>query len=214
MPGLDGLSPRARLALDHLPVQTLAKGRQLFHVGDLAQGFVVVLAGRIDVNLTSAGGRCLLLYAVTPGQSCVQTTLGLLADEPYSGEAVAVTDLSLVLIPRGMFQRLMEEDPGFRRFVLTAFGRRMQDVTRLLERVAFDSVESRLAAVLLELGQDGVVQATQAELATRIGSAREVISRRLDTFQRAGWVATDRGVVRILNPVALAGAANVTQSQT
>lgn len=212
--GLAGLHGPLRSELDHLPVRQIAKGQVLFHAGDMAQGFVVVLQGRIDVNLTSPGGRGILLYAVEPGQSCVQTTLGLMADEAYSGEALAVSDLRLVMIPRGLFQRLMDEDAGFRRFVLTAFGRRMQDVTRLLESVAFESVESRLAAALLDLAAQGVVHATQAELAARIGSAREVISRRLDAFQRKGWVATDRGTVRLLDLQALTEAANVTTSQT
>lgn len=211
---LAGLSDTARAALNQLQPRLVPKGQVLFRAGDVAQGFVVVLSGRIEVNLTHAGGRGILLYAVEPGQSCVQTTLGLMADDAYSGEALAVTDLQLVMIPRGLFQRLMDTEPGFRRFVLAAFGRRMQDVTRLLERVAFDSIESRLAAALLDLSRDGVVQATQAELASRIGSAREVISRRLDAFQRNGWVETDRGMVRIVNRPALSEAANVTQSQT
>lgn len=211
---LSAITPRARAELDALPVLSLPKGHVLFRAGDIAQGFVVLLSGRIEVQLISAGGRAILLYAVEPGQSCVQTTLGLMAAEAYSGEAVAVSDLRLVLIPRGQFQRLMDQESAFRHFVMTAFGRRMQDVTRLLERVAFESVESRLAAALLELAHQGVVHATQAELAHRIGSAREVISRRLDAFQRAGWVATDRGSVRLLDLPALAQVANVTLSQT
>lgn len=212
--GLAGVAAPSRAALDHLPVLAIPRGQTLFRAGDVAQGFVVVLSGRIDVTLTGPGGRGILLYVVEPGQSCVQTTLGLLADDPYSGEAVAVTDLRLVMIPRGLFQRLMDDDATFRRFVMTAFGRRMQDVTRLLEKVAFESVERRLAAALLELAQDGLVLATQAELAARIGSAREVVTRRLDIFQRAGWVKTDRGSVRLLNLQALTEAANVTTSQT
>lgn len=211
---LDRLSPPSRRELSALPTLALPRGAVLFHPGDQASGFVVVLSGRIEVYLTSAGGRGILLYAVEPGQSCVQTTLGLMADDAYSGEAVAMSDLKIVMIPRGFFQRLMDEEPGFRRFVMAAFGRRMQDVTRLLERVAFDSVESRLAAALLELAQENVVLATQAELAARIGSAREVISRRLDAFQRQGWVETDRGLVRLLDIKALNEAANVTLSQT
>lgn len=212
--GLGNLLPISRAELDRLTVHTIPKGQVLFHAGDVATGFVVVLEGRIDVNLTSVGGRGILLYEVEPGQSCVQTTLGLMADEAYTGEALAVTDLRVVVIPRGLFQRMMDDDPGFRRFVMTAFGRRMQDVTRLLEKVAFESVDSRLAAALLELGRDGTVLATQADLAARIGSAREVISRKLDAFQRAGWVATDRGQVRILNVAALQNVMNVTTSQT
>jgi CRP/FNR family transcriptional regulator len=192
-----------------LAERDIPKGAILFRAGDAAQGFVVVLAGRIEVHLTSRSGREILLYAVEPGQSCVQTTLGLMADEPYSGEALATTESRVVMIPRALFLRLLDSEPGFRGFVFSALGRRMQDVTRLLEQVAFASIESRLAAALLELSEDNLVHATQAELAARIGSAREVVTRRLDAFQRAGWVTTDRGTVRLLDPTSLLQAANL-----
>lgn len=201
------LSDAARARLVGLPEQGLPKGSILFRPGDAAQGFVVVLAGRIEVHLTGPSGREILLYAVEPGQSCVQTTLGLMADEAYSGEALAATEARLVMIPRGLFLQLMHDEPAFRGFVFTTLGRRMHDVTRLLEQVAFASIESRLASALLDLAQADVVQATQAELAARIGSAREVVTRRLDAFQRAGWVQTDRGTVRLVNRDALIRAA-------
>lgn len=200
---ITGLSPAARRVLAALPVQDLATGTVLFRPGDHAAGFLVVLSGRVEVFLTGPTGREILLYAVAPGQSCIQTTLGLMGGEDYSGEAIVATPARAVLIPRGQFDRLMAEEPGFRAFVLTSFARRMADVTRLLERVAFARVEARLAATLLDLAQDGRITATQADLAARIGSAREVVSRRLEAFQRAGWVETERGTVRLTDPAAL-----------
>jgi CRP/FNR family transcriptional regulator, anaerobic regulatory protein len=200
------LSEGARTRLCALPHLEMPKGAVLFRAGDRAQGFVVVLEGRVEVHLSGPSGREILLYSVAPGQSCVQTTLGLMADEPYSGEAFAATDVRAVMIPRRAFARLMDEEQAFRAFVLTALGRRMRDVTRLLEQVAFGRIESRLAAALLDMAKDGLVTATQAELAARIGSAREVVTRRLDAFQRAGWVETDRGAVRLIDLSALAKA--------
>lgn len=206
---IDPISAPVRRRLLSLPEQTVAKGAVLFRPGDAAHGFVMVLSGRIEVHLTGPSGREILLYAVEPGQSCVQTTLGLMAGEPYSGEALVATDARVVMIPRAMFLQLIDSEPGFRGFVMTALGRRMQDVTRLLEQVAFASIESRLAAALLDMSEDNLVHATQAELAARIGSAREVVTRRLDAFQRAGWVATDRGTVRLLDSGALKRAASL-----
>lgn len=198
-----GLGAESLRALAALPVLALPRGQVLFRPRDRAQGFVVVLSGRVEVGLTGPSGREILLYTVEPGQSCVQTTLGLMGDEPYTGEAVVAEDSRAVMITRTTFDRLVDEDPAFRRFVMTALGRRMQDVTRLLERVAFGRVESRLAEALIDLARDGQVQATQAELAARIGTAREVVTRRLDGFVRAGWVSTDRGTVTVLDRAAL-----------
>jgi len=197
------LSPSGQSVLAGLPHRNLPAATALFHPGDPAQAFVVVLSGRIDVMLTGPSGREILLYTVEPGQSCIQTTLGLLGDEPYSGDAVTATASEVVLIPRPVFLTLMNGEPGFRRFVLHAFGARMADLTRLLERVAFGRIDQRLAAALLDLAEAGIVHATHTDLATRIGSAREVVSRQLEIFAKRGWVTTDRGTVTLHDLAAL-----------
>lgn len=186
-----------------LPHRRLPPQTPLFHPGDSAQGFVIVLTGRIEVMLTGPSGREILLYAVEPGQSCIQTTLSLMGDETYTGGGTTVTEAEVVLIPKPLFLQLMDQDAGFRAFVLHAFGRRMADLTRVLEQVAFGRIEARLAALLLDRAVEGRVTATQAELAARIGSAREVVSRKLDGFARAGWIETQRGQVIVKNRLAL-----------
>ncbi|WP_343082356.1 Crp/Fnr family transcriptional regulator [Ostreiculturibacter nitratireducens] len=201
--GLEALDAEARARLDRLTPVSVPRGTALFHPGESAKGFVVVLDGRIEVFLTGPSGRDILLYAVEPGGSCVQTTLGLLGGEDYSGEAVTTTDSRLVLIPKPDFLALMDQSPAFRGFVFSAFAKRMQNMMHVLERVAFQRVESRLAQALLDRAAGDAVQATHQELATAIGSAREVVSRRLESFVRSGWVTTERGVVRILDAPAL-----------
>jgi CRP/FNR family transcriptional regulator, anaerobic regulatory protein len=186
-----------------LPARHLPAGTMLFHAGDPAQDFVIVLSGRIEVYLTGASGREIMLYAVEPGQSCVQSTLGLMGDEPFTGEAVAATDINVVTIPKALFLAMMDADAGFRAFVMQAFAQRMADITRLLERVAFGRIESRLAAALITLADGAVVHATHADLAARIGTAREVISRRLESMARLGLVSTDRSLVHLRDLPAL-----------
>ena len=203
MAEIGAITPETKGELAALHRRALPKGLDLFAPGDRAQGFPLVLAGRVEVYLTGPTGREILLYAVEPGQSCIQTTLGLLGDEPYSGTAATVSDAEVVTIPKPLFLRLMDRDPAFRGFVLRSFGQRMADLTRLLEAVAFGRVEARLAGALLNLAEGSVVQATQAEIAARIGTAREVVSRKLDAFARAGWVTIGRGEVVLRDPDAL-----------
>lgn len=204
---LGDLKAETRAELAGLQSRILPRGLDLFSKGDRAQAFPMVLSGRIEVCLTGPSGREILLYAVEAGQSCIQTTLGLLGDEPYSGTAATVTETEVVRIPKPMFLRLMDSDPAFRAFVLRSFGQRMADLTRLLESVAFGRIDERLAQVLLALAEDEVVRATQAEIAARIGSAREVVSRKLDAFAKAGWVVRDRGEVHLRDLTALRRAA-------
>ncbi|MEX5730209.1 CRP/FNR family transcriptional regulator [Rhodovulum iodosum] len=207
--GLEGIEPGSAARLRALPVQRLPKGQVLFCPGEAARGFTVLMSGRVEVFLTGSTGREILLYAIEPGQSCVQSTLGLLGGEDYTGEAVTATDCEAVLIPRETFLNLMDISPVFRRFVFGAFATRMQSIMALLERVAFQRVESRLAADLLARAQGGSVRATHQEIATRIGTAREVVSRRLDALAKAGLVRLDRGVVTIADADGLAHLAAV-----
>lgn len=202
-PLVPGIDSWAAAQLAGLPVQLVPRGSVLFSPGDASRGFVVVLEGQIDVHLVGQTGREILLYSVTPGTSCVQSTLGLLGGENYSGEAVAARDCRLVLVPRQLFADLMDRSEAFRHFVFRTFAARMQGMMHVLESVAFQRIESRLARVLLEQAEDGTVRATHQDLAAAIGSAREVVSRRIEAFGRAGWVEAERGAIRLVDAPAL-----------
>ncbi len=202
--GLEELDKAARNRLGSLPPLVLPRGHILFRPGDAVSGFVMALSGRVGVYLVGANGRELLLYSVEPGQTCVQTTLGLLGEQNYVGEAIAETDISVVLVPKEMFVELMAQSEAFRKFIFSAFAERLNTVMQVLEKVAFVTVEARLAQCLLERVEGGEVKATHAELATIIGTSREVVSRRVEAMAKKGLLKPDRGAIRILDPRALA----------
>jgi CRP/FNR family transcriptional regulator, anaerobic regulatory protein len=97
----------------------------------------------------------------------------------------------------------MDLDLNFRTFVLKSFGTRMMDLTRVLEQVAFGRIEPRLAIALLDRAVDHRVTMTQADLAARIGSAREVVTRNLEIFSSNGWITTQRGQITLIDEPAL-----------
>lgn len=202
-PALAGLEPRDRDRLAQLRPMDLPAGAVIFRPGDAAQGYAVVLSGRVDVSLTGASGREMLLYSVEPGQSCVQTTFGLLSEAAYSAEAETARATRLVLIPRTVFLDLLDRSAPFRGLVFGAFADRMASMLKLVETVAFTRAECRLAARLLHLSADGPVMATHQELAAQAGTAREVVSRRFEAWARKGWVRTARGQVEVIDRAAL-----------
>ena len=194
---LPGLPADTVARLDRLALLSLPPGHVLFRAGDAALGFVVILDGRVEVTLTAASGRDILLYAIERGQSCIQTTLALMGAAPYSGEGRTVTPCRVVVIPDPLFQDLINNSAEFRHFVFRAFADRMSELTGLLEKVAFDRIETRLARALCDLACGSEVQITHAELATRIGSAREVVSRQLEKWVLQGMIATERGRITL-----------------
>jgi CRP/FNR family transcriptional regulator len=209
---LGGIDAEARRELEalkpvHVPVRST-----LFRPGDSARSFVILLSGRIGVYLTGRNGRELLLYSVTPGETCVQTTLGVLGGAPYSGEAVAESDLVAVMVPPPIFETLMAESTAFRSFVFKAFADRLGDLMFVLEQVAFVKVEQRLAhALLARADEEGHVALTHQELAVIIGTAREVVSRRLEALVSKGVVANERGQIRLINRAELARMARAAE---
>ena len=196
----EGIDAASLATFKDLKVQVIPAGGVVFRPGEDARGFVIVLSGRISVYLTGSTGRDILLYDVTRGESCVQTTLGLLGGDAYTGEAIAETDVRAVLVPRAAFLDLMDQSNWFRHLVFRAFAARINDITKVLELVAFVKVEQRLARQLLALaGSDGIITQTHQDLAVAIGSAREVVSRRLELLAKQGLITQERGQITIVN---------------
>lgn len=204
VPDLSSLSRESLDRLNDLAPMDVPKGTVLFQPGDSVKGYVIALKGRIGVHLIGESGRELLLYEVTPGSSCIQSTLGLLGGEDYSAEAVAEEPSRIVLLPRTLFLELLDEDAGFRALVFGAFAQRMQATMQMLERVAFQSVDARLAGYLLARADAaGHIASTHQDIAAAIGSAREVVSRRLEAMGKKGWLTHGRGYVDLIDRAAL-----------
>ena len=129
-----------------------------------------------------------MLYRVSAGESCALTTACLMGFEDYLAEGTVEEASRAVAIPRALFDSLIARSPEFRRLVFTAFSTRVTDLCRVIEEVAFGRIDLRLAQHLLKLANgSGHVRMTHQELATELGSAREVVSRQLQEFQRRGW---------------------------
>lgn len=192
---------RARLAAAAQPLAAPA-GAVLFHPGDPCGGFVMLGTGTVRVDLVAEDGHALLLYRVAPGEACLLTTACLFSGEGYAAEGRAETAVEGLLLPRAAFDTLIAESAPFRAFVLAGFGQRFAALMARIDALSFRSVDRRLAEALLARG-GAQIDATQAELAVEVGTAREVVTRRLAAFARDGLVALGRGTVTLLDRAAL-----------
>lgn len=208
--GLANVEPAERQTLEAAGrIIRLAKGSRVFGPGQTPNGYVLLLEGDIRISQVSESGREIVLYRVMPGESCALTTACLLGGEDYSAEAVAETDIEAVSIPRATFDDLIGRSAAFRRFVFAAFTQRMSDLFKLVDEVAFQRMDVRLAHKLLELAGDSSDPAmTHQQLVTELGTAREVISRQVHEMQRRGWIVSGRGTLKLIDRQALQRLAN------
>lgn len=178
---------------------TVPAGQFVFRAGDACQAFLLVLDGRVRVQITAVNGREVTLYRLGSGGSCLLTTSCLLGGDHYPAEAVVEQDAEALVLPWSSFHRALDGSGPFRRFVFDGFASRLTHVIRKLEQITFSSIDARLAAALLERvdAGDGVV--THQQLAVELGTAREVVSRHLKRFETEGWVRLGRGRVAIVD---------------
>ncbi|MGB7431085.1 MAG: Crp/Fnr family transcriptional regulator [Ahrensia sp.] len=180
------------------------KGHEVFGPLNVPDSLLFLFEGTIRVSQTSENGRDIVLYRVDAGESCVLTTACMLAEEAYSAEGVAETDITVIILPKSSFDSLVAEEAAFRNFVFTAYSRRLIDLLRVVDDVAFGRIDVRLADRLLALvGQGTEIAATHAQIASELGTAREVISRVLHDFHKRGFIAQSRGKIAVTDKPAL-----------
>ena len=198
-PGLAKLPADLRATLTaHSTVVTLPAGSRIYGPGRAPESFLLMIDGTVRVQQVSESGREIVLFRVSAGESCALTTACLMGYEDYPAEAIAETEIHAAAIPRATFDDLIARSADFRRFVFTAFSSRITALLRIIDEVAFSRMDIRLAHKLLELSHGGnTVVATQQQLASELGTAREVVSRLLSEFHRQGWVQAVRGSITI-----------------
>ncbi|MBH9551922.1 Crp/Fnr family transcriptional regulator [Inhella sp. 4Y17] len=176
-------------------------GTRLFDAGQPCPGFPIVESGSVRVSLASPDGRLLELYRVEPGDLCVVSTTCLFAGRVATAQGDAVSETELVLIRPADFDEACQADPALRRQVMGVMAERMADLMAVVEAVAFQRLDQRLAAVLVARGP--VLAITHQQLADELGTVREIVSRLLGRFERAGWVSLARERIELRDPAAL-----------
>ena len=204
-PGLSRLAdPVKQLLLSRSTIVDVPKNTTVFGPGKSPQNMLFLLDGTVRVQQVSETGHEIVLYRIQAGQSCVLTTACLLAYEDYSADGISETPIRAAAVPRDVFDDLVAQSKPFRDFVFAAFSKRITDLFLMIDEVAFQRLDVRLAEKLISLsdGQDSVTT-THQKLSVELGSAREVISRQLQEFQRRGWIEQARGRVNIIDRVQL-----------
>lgn len=196
-------------------------GEVVFREGDASDTCYVVRSGRARAVREHSDGRVITL--ATFGSGDIFGELALFEDERRSATVEAIEPTTAVAVLGPDMRRLMAEHPEISTRLVIALGRRLRETNERLARQSFQTVQSRVAAVLLELveqelagqgtspntgvattdgdrhdrlGQpagDVLVTATQADLAQLAGSSRESASRFLAVLERAHVISQGRG---------------------
>ncbi len=196
-PALAGL-PADLLATLIQSSMRIPAGSEVFAEHQPCQGFPLLLAGSIKVVKQASNGREMVLYRVTPGGSCIISSSCLLGHSDYNARGIAETALTLLALPVKTFAGLLVDSTPFRDFVFHLFAERIGELMQLVEEVAFNRLDQRLAKLILARKEE-TLTVTHQQLADELGSVREIVSRLLKGFVAQGLVSLGREQLTVTN---------------
>lgn len=183
----------------------LAPGEVIFLEGERSDGIYFMKAGRVKVFKTSPEGREQVLRMMAPGDSFNDVPAFDEGPNPASAQAM---ELSVVCLLRTQdIVTLMQRHPALALGIIRVFASRLRHLTSLVEDLSFRHVTSRLAKVLLmqveETGKGTNLHLTQQDLASMVGTAREVVVRSLRALESQGIVKRERHRLVVVDKEAL-----------
>lgn len=179
---------------------SLPANTTIFQSGDPCGAFLIVISGKVRVDITTKSGREVLLYRMGECDTCVITTSVLLNHENYYARAVTESDVTAIAISADDFHKALKISHCFSHYVLEKYAQRMSALIALLDKITSKDILYELSYLLLHhANDDGVVELTQKDIAREIGTAREVVSRKLSALEEQGIVKVQRGKVQVLD---------------
>ncbi|MEY4930448.1 MAG: cAMP regulatory protein [Bacteroidota bacterium] len=161
----------------------------------------LVLNGSLKVMRTDKDGHEILLYYITPGESCIMSFLGGIHNETSKIKAVVEEDAEILFIPVEKASEWVKKFPEWSDFIFKLYHKRFEELLTAVNAIAFQKLDMRLLQLLkqkAELYQTKELKITHQQLADELGTAREAVSRVMKQMENEGLVTLSRNKVTLL----------------
>jgi CRP/FNR family transcriptional regulator len=178
-------------------------GATIFDEGETCSGFHIVLEGLVRIYRVNAEGRLHTLSLLRPAASFNEVAAVDGGPNPFN--AVAVTSASVMVISRSWLLALMASEPPLMDNYIQALAHMNREYIERLEDMTFRTIPSRLAKLFLHETTYGdqisetPTKLTQEEIASILGTTREVVGRALRQLLNAGLLRKDGRKIYIAN---------------
>lgn len=197
------LDDAERSALGDLAVERrYAPGTVIFAEGEACEGIYLIGEGVVKIVKTTSSGREIMLTLEAAPSTVAEVPI--FDGGPYPASVVSVRETVAYLIAKNDFYRVCRSHPEIPMKMLRVMGKRLRQLVMLVQAVTFGSVRQRLAQQLLDWqteagGVEFALPSSHEELAMRLGTVREVVSRNLSRFQAEGLLAIERRRIHVLD---------------
>ncbi|MBW6510425.1 MAG: Crp/Fnr family transcriptional regulator [Desulfuromonadales bacterium] len=177
------------------------RGELLFEEGQKADGFFVVVSGKIKVFKLSPDGRERILHVIQPGNSFADAAI--FADGAFPAFAMCIDQSTLLFFPRDQFLGLLHRHPQLAINMIAGLSRFLRNFASQIEDLTFRDVPARLARFLVSECEKGRQQVTltvsKAQLASNLGTTSETLSRTLRKLADEGLIAVQGRTIKLLD---------------
>ena len=172
------------------------KDTVVFFENEEGDFFFTILEGRIKVTILGDDGREVILSMLGPGDFFGE--MALLDNEPRSATAIAVEESELLSLHRNDFQSVLNDNRSITTALIRVLSARLRRANHQISTLALLDVYGRVARVIVDMAReegkrlrDGRIafrRATHQEIANRIGTTRETVTRMLKDLERQGLI--------------------------
>jgi CRP/FNR family transcriptional regulator len=175
-------------------------GHDVFLEGDRIDAIALLISGVVRVYKIGETGREITLYRFGHGESCILTANAILSQKLFPAIATVEQEAEAVMIPADKFRDWVKRYDPWREFVFELLSDRLSTVMAVVDQVVFQRMDRRVASLLITKSNNlHPIRTTHQELASELGSSREVISRILEDLSQKGLIEVGRGIVEILD---------------
>jgi CRP/FNR family transcriptional regulator len=185
---------------NHSEFRIIPKGTVILREGQFVKVIPIVTAGTIKV-FTGNDEKELLLYHIKPGESCIMSFAAGLKNEPSRVFAVAADDTRALLLPVSRIPVWLKKYPEFNTLFYQQYNLRYNDLIDTLNHVFFQKLDRRLFDYLhrqWNLAGETPVKLSHRQIATELGTAREVVSRLIKKLENEGKIKQDTDGILII----------------
>ena len=161
----------------------------------------LVLSGSIKVMRTDEDGREILLYYLTPGESCISSILSGLTQDTSKVKVVVEENAEILMISLQQAKDWLRNYPEWTDFIFGLYQRRFEDLLEVVNAVAFQKADARLLHLLNQKSQlykSKELSVTHQQLADELGITREAVSRVLKQIETEGKIKLSRNKITLL----------------
>jgi CRP/FNR family transcriptional regulator len=176
----------------------------LIREGQFITSFPLVLKGLIRVTRNNDDGNELLLYYLKQNEVCAMSLTCCMTNLTSNVKAVAEEETEVIMLPVEMLDNWMCKYPGWKQFVMQTFQNRFRELIETIDSIAFLKLDERLVRYLIDRNRTSGVTTlneTHQDLALRLNTSREVISRLLKKLEKEGKIKLSRNFIDFTNLV-------------